>query len=123
MSEEILIVDDNADIRSLISDLILDAGYKTRVAANYNQALGEIDKKSNYVKRCVGIPGDTLEIFNGELRINGDKSILPYRAKPLFKYIAYNSKGISSQKLNQLGLYDFQRKFRIKNSLYWDCWT
>ena len=43
MSEEILIVDDNADIRSLISDLILDAGYKTRVAANYNQALGEID--------------------------------------------------------------------------------
>ena len=46
-----------------------------------------IDKKSNYVKRCVGIPGDTLEIFNGELRINGDKSILPYRAKPLFKYI------------------------------------
>ena len=74
-----------------------------------------IDKKSNYVKRCVGIPGDTLEIFNGELRINGDESILPYRAKPLFKYIAYNSKGISSQKLNQLGLYDFQRKFRIKN--------
>ena len=29
MSSEILIVDDNADIRSLISDLILDAGYKT----------------------------------------------------------------------------------------------
>ena len=74
-----------------------------------------IDKKSNYVKRCVGIPGDTLEIYNGELRINGDESILPYRAKPLFKYIAYNSRGISSQKLNQLGLYDFQRKFRIKN--------
>ncbi len=45
MSEEILIVDDNADIRSIINDLILDAGYKTRLAANYNQALGEIDKK------------------------------------------------------------------------------
>ena len=74
-----------------------------------------IDKKSNYVKRCVGIPGDTLEIVNGELRINGVKSILPYRAKPLFKYTAYNSEGISSQKLNRLGLYDFQRKFRIGN--------
>ena len=45
MSEEILIVDDNVDIRTLINELILDAGYKTRVAANYNQALGEIDKK------------------------------------------------------------------------------
>jgi len=74
-----------------------------------------IDKKSNYVKRCVGIPGDTLEIVNGELRINGVKSILPYRAKPLFKYTAYNAGGISSQKLNRLGLYDFQRKFRIGN--------
>ena len=50
-----------------------------------------IDKKSNYVKVRWN-SGDTLEIFNGELRINGDKSILPYRAKPLFKYIAYNSK-------------------------------
>ena len=45
MTPEILIVDDNADIRNIINDLILDAGYKTRIAANYNQALSEIDKK------------------------------------------------------------------------------
>ena len=45
MSTEILIVDDNADIRNILNDLISDAGHKTRVAANYNQALTEIDKK------------------------------------------------------------------------------
>ena len=45
MSTEILIIDDNADIRNIINDLISDAGYKTRLAANYNQALNEIDKK------------------------------------------------------------------------------
>ena len=45
MSVEILIVDDNLDIRNILNDLILDAGYKTRIAANYNQALSEIDKK------------------------------------------------------------------------------
>ncbi len=45
MAIEILIVDDNADIRNILKELILDAGYKTRVAANYNQALAEIDKK------------------------------------------------------------------------------
>jgi two-component system, NtrC family, nitrogen regulation response regulator NtrX len=45
MAIEILIVDDNADIRNILNELILDAGYKTRVAANYNQALSEIDKK------------------------------------------------------------------------------
>ena len=45
MATEILIVDDNADIRNILNELIIDAGYKTRVAANYNQALTEIDKK------------------------------------------------------------------------------
>ena len=45
MSTEILIIDDNPDIRSILNDLISDAGYKTRIAANYNQALLEIDKK------------------------------------------------------------------------------
>ena len=45
MATEILIVDDNSDIRNILNDLILDAGYKTRLAANYNQALAEIDKK------------------------------------------------------------------------------
>ena len=45
MSTEILIIDDNADIRNIINDLIIEAGYKTRLAANYNQALNEIDKK------------------------------------------------------------------------------
>lgn len=32
-----------------------------------------IDKKSNYVKRCVGIPGDTLSIKNGDVYIDGKK--------------------------------------------------
>ena len=45
MTAEILIVDDNSDIRNILKELISDAGYKTRVAANYNQALSEIDKK------------------------------------------------------------------------------
>ena len=45
MIAEILIVDDNSDIRNILKDLISDAGFKTRVAANYNQALKEIDSK------------------------------------------------------------------------------
>ncbi len=45
MSTEILIIDDNSDIRLILDELIKDAGYKTRLAANFNQALTEIDKK------------------------------------------------------------------------------
>ncbi len=45
MANEILIVDDNPDIRNILNELISDLGYKTKVAANYDQALLEIDKK------------------------------------------------------------------------------
>ena len=45
MSNEILIVDDNPDIRNILNELISDLGYSTRIAANYYQALAEIDKK------------------------------------------------------------------------------
>ena len=45
MSAEILIIDDNSDIRFLISGLLKDHGFYIRQAANYNQALSEIDKK------------------------------------------------------------------------------
>ena len=45
-----------------------------------------IDKKTNYVKRCVGIPGDSLSIKNGIVFINGKELILPERAKPQYSY-------------------------------------
>jgi signal peptidase I len=45
-----------------------------------------IDKKSNYVKRCVGVPGDSLSIKDGFVYINNKKLILPERAKPQYSY-------------------------------------
>ncbi|WP_299012358.1 signal peptidase I [uncultured Polaribacter sp.] len=50
-----------------------------------------VDKKTNYVKRCVGIAGDSLEIKNGYVYINGKKNELPYRAKIQF-YYTYTAK-------------------------------
>ncbi|WP_136480091.1 signal peptidase I [Cognatitamlana onchidii] len=45
-----------------------------------------IDKKTNLVKRCVGIAGDTLEIKEGYVYINGKKNELPDRAHLQFSY-------------------------------------
>jgi signal peptidase I len=44
------------------------------------------DKRSNYVKRCVGLPGDNLSIKEGFVYINNKKLILPERAKPQYSY-------------------------------------
>lgn len=74
-----------------------------------------IDKKSNYVKRCVGIPGDTLSIVDGFVHINGERSILPERAKTQYVHTAYRAKGISGRKLQSENFKDFTRKYRIDN--------
>ena len=50
------------------------------------RAYKPVDKKSNYVKRCVGIPGDNLSIKDGVVYIDGKILQLPERAKPQFSY-------------------------------------
>jgi len=45
MNREILVVDDNSDIRLLISSILKDKGFSVREAANFDQAKNEIDKK------------------------------------------------------------------------------
>ena len=73
------------------------------------------DKKSNYVKRAIGIPGDSLEIRDGIVYLNGKENNLPDRAKPLFTYIVKSNEGVSSSKLINLEVDGFIRKFIIKN--------
>ena len=63
----------------------VDTVYKFRDQSGL-RADKPIDKKSNYVKRCVGVPGDQLEIKDGIVFVNGKELILPERAKPQFSY-------------------------------------
>ena len=45
MHKEILVIDDNPDIRLLVSNILKDQKYDIRAAANYDQAIFEINKK------------------------------------------------------------------------------
>ena len=45
MTREILVIDDNSDIRLLISEILREEGFKVREGANFDQALLEINKK------------------------------------------------------------------------------
>ncbi|MCE2611654.1 signal peptidase I [Flavobacteriaceae bacterium D16] len=69
------------------------------------------DKKSNYVKRCVGTPGDSLQIIDGYVHINGEKLQLSDRAKPQYDYTVYAQKGVSSRLLLELGVSEFTRTY------------
>ena len=73
-----------------------------------------IDKKSNYVKRCVAIPGDTLQIIDGLVHIDGERTQLPQRARVQYIHTLSHNEGISARKLLDLGYKDFTRTYKIK---------
>ena len=62
--------------------------YGKRTVENRKDVFGEIvvrpvDRRENYVKRCVGTPGDTLQIIDNVIYINGVK-------EPSHPYLQYN---------------------------------
>ncbi|NQY28206.1 MAG: signal peptidase I [Flavobacteriaceae bacterium] len=73
-----------------------------------------IDKKTNYVKRCVGIAGDSLEIRDGYVFIDGKQTILPDRAKTQFYYTVISKKYLTQKYLKEeIGTTEFNSFYKI----------
>ena len=78
-----------------------------------------IDKKTNYVKRCVGIAGDSLQIKNGEVFINGKLLVLPERARPQFCYDIQFKTPTDETFFQQNDIREYNYVFKIERKL-WD---
>ncbi|MDE6587167.1 MAG: signal peptidase I [Paramuribaculum sp.] len=78
-----------------------------RAAVNgYPERFGEViyrpvDRRENYVKRCVGLPGDTISIVGGDIYIDGVKQALPADAQ--YNYI-FQLKGAPLSELDREAL-------------------
>lgn len=82
-----------------------------------------VDLKTNYIKRCVGIPGDTLEIKNTQVYANGKAIGNPKEMQ--FSYEVVASSTISERNLEklELGVEDMTTPFHHKNgSVYYTMW-
>jgi signal peptidase I len=76
-----------------------------------------LDKRSNYVKRCVGLPGDILKIENGDVLVNGSKLKLHDRQKLQYNYIINLKDQIHESIINE---YNFESNyiFTVKNEFW-----
>ena len=63
-----------------------------------------IDLKTYYVKRCVGIPGDTIVIKDRRMAVNGKSLRIPPGMK--FSYLVTANEEISDRSFSKLGLDD-----------------
>lgn len=101
--------------------LVKQAGSRERVW-NDKRNFGEIvyrpvDKRENFIKRCVGIPGDTLEVIHNQLYVNGNKQVLVPNLQYNYRIIT-NGTQINGKKLELMGISHADLKDAFMNGVY-----
>lgn len=77
-----------------------------------------IDKKDHYIKRCVGMPGDSIKVVNRQLYINGQAAVNPKHMQYLY-HINTGSFPLSLKKLETLGVNVYD-EFASSNNFFLD---
>ena len=75
---------------------------RKRLYNSYTVVSHPVDKRENYIKRCVAIPGDTLQIINTELFVNGEPQ--PKCKERQHIYIVTTSAPLSSYAFSNLNI-------------------
>ena len=89
-----------------IYDLYYNAGRK-QILSNPKEfgevVIRPVDRRENYVKRCVGLPGDTLQIIDGQVMIDGKATENPEDLQ--FNYFVQTTgPGIPEEMFRELGI-------------------
>ncbi len=68
-----------------------------------------VDRRENYVKRCVGLPGQTFQIKGGEIYNNGVQMPMPEDAQFVY-YVQFKNPTLGDQILEELGVSEADRQ-------------
>ena len=79
---------------------------RKRLAEKYTIISRPVDKRENYIKRCVAVPGDSLEIRNGQVWVNG----APQEGIPgiQYQYAVQVSSPLSQYAIENLGITEYR---------------
>lgn len=62
-----------------------------------------VDKRENYIKRCVGMPGDKIELRHRQLYVNGEMADNPEKLQYVYE-VRTNGSRLNKLKLQDIGL-------------------
>jgi signal peptidase I len=84
---------------------------------NYKVTWRPVDKREHFVKRCIALPGDTLEIEHGKVFVNGQ----PEPFLPTFQYnyfVKTHGVELPDEMLDSLKITVVDQNYNAHNSLY-----
>jgi signal peptidase I len=91
--------------RPLKTEIEYTALGRNEIWNQFDIVVRPVDKRDNYIKRCVAIPGDTLQVIHGKVYVNGK----PQKDIPGIQYEYYilvEGQTISKRVLNRMGIYE-----------------
>lgn len=111
LREESIIFKEN-DI-SIGKEVLSDEEYylmaKNYITKNYEVRSRPVDKRENYIKRCVALPGDVIEIIDGDVVING-QSQFDIKTKQFNYIVLTDGSNINPKKFDDLDIASDDRK-------------
>ena len=75
---------------------------RRRLNEDYTVIARPVDRRENYIKRCVAIPGDTIRITDGQLFVNGKEQ--EYVASQQYIYFVHTTAPLTAYTLKKLGI-------------------
>ncbi len=75
---------------------------------HYDVISRPVDKRENYIKRCVAIPGDTFEMRNGTIYINEEVLDDPENVQHNY-YVTTEDRPLSSRLINRLNVSEWRQ--------------
>ncbi|OQP52520.1 S26 family signal peptidase [Niastella yeongjuensis] len=74
------------------------------VWSDYTIMTRPVDKRENYIKRCVAISGDTIQIVDGILYVNGKKAYISPTSATDYMVTTTNNKVLNDDDLREAGI-------------------
>jgi len=109
------------------------AYYKSKYAGDYYPGKGReavkkeytvvarpVDKRENYVKRCVAMPGDKLQVIDKDLFINDEPAFTPEKMQYSYFVVDPTGMGLSAKKRKSLNINEEDiQKIDQTTTVYW----
>jgi signal peptidase I len=98
-----IIRDAESEMMHYMGDAYVPGSGRTAIWKNFTVRARPVDKRENYIKRCVAIPGDKIQIIDRQLYVNGKPATNPERMQ--YNYDVYtDGNGINPKAVEKLGV-------------------